>query len=44
MARLRGANAIVGLVVLLIAACGQTVVVPPGPILDIPPGPANGAA
>jgi hypothetical protein len=38
MARLRRTVAIIGLVGLLAAGCGPTVVVPPGPIVDIPQG------
>lgn len=38
MTRLRRSTAILGLVVLLVAACGPTVVVRPDPIIDIPPG------
>ena len=38
MTRLRRPTAILGLVALLIAACGPTAVVPLAPIVDIPPG------
>jgi hypothetical protein len=38
MAKPRRTTAIIGVVVLVVAACGPTVVVPPGPILDTPPG------
>jgi hypothetical protein len=38
VARLHRRFAVLGLVAVVLGACGPTVVVPPGPILDIPTG------